>query len=332
MQLRPPRLTSSASAGTSQLQQEVADSVTRRHEDVSRRKWQGRLFAILQSIVYTGFLLVITVGGFYAWQCGLFDDLMDGRLYECSSAVGERVEGAGMREDLRGGDMADAKQGAEAKRVDIKERKSDAYAEVVKLFRTANIDYWKNARDEDKPIKGKGPLAFWCIAAGENEEPVFLELSIQVGAKMKVRRLSANVGMVDATEAEFAKLTDSNPYLVMREGRAYFATKKSRMPMSCPAPAQGESLNPSELEFGALYAIFPKMQMQAPPFVYDVFFEVKGDSTLKIASVRFGEKVYREAFVKKIESQYGLDSTDAMAVDAVLKVGRVKISSRIDGP
>ncbi len=331
MELRPTQ-SGSASAETSQPQQEVVDRVTRRHEDASHRKWQSRLFTVLQSIVYTGFLLVIMAGVFYAWQGGLLDDLIGGESSECPSAVGEGVKRIEMHEDLRGGDMANVNQVAEEKRVDLKGHKPDTYAEVEKLFRIAKVDYWKNALDEDKPIKGEGPFAFWCIAVGENEEPVFLELSIQFGAKMKVRRLSASAGMVNATEEEFAKWTARNPYLVMREGRAYFAAKKDRMPMVCPAPAQGESLNPSELEFGALYVIFQKMHMQAPPFVYDVFFEVKGDSTLRIATVRFGEKVSREAFVKKIESQYGLDSTDAMAVDAVLKVGRVKISSRIDSP
>ncbi len=331
MEFRPPK-PAPASEETTQFLQESVDRVTRRHEDASRRKWQSRLFTVLQSIVYTGFLLVIIAGFFYAWQGGLLDDLIGGESSECPSAVGEGVKRVEMHEDLRGGNMANAKEVAEEGRVDTNARKPDTYAEVKRLFRTAKVDYWKNAQDEDKPIKGEAPLAFWCIVVGENEEPVLLELSIQFGAKMKVRRLSASAGMVNATEEEFAKWTARNPYLVMREGRAYFAAKKDRMPMVWPTPAQGESLNPSELEFGALYAIFQKMHMQAPPFVYDVFFEVKGDSTLRIATVRFGEKVSREAFVKKIESQYGLDSTDAMAVDAVLKVGRVKISSRIDSP
>ena len=85
-----------------------------------------------------------------------------------------------------------------------------------------------------------------------------------------------------------------------------------------------------ELEFGTLYGIVQKLHLQKPPFVYDVYFEVKGGPTLKVASVRFGEKVHRADFVKTIESQYGLDSTDAIAVDAVLRLGRVKIASRSD--
>ena len=331
MEFGPPKI-APASEETTQFLQESVDRVTRRHEDASRRKWQSRLFTVLQSIVYTGFLLVIIAGVFYAWQGGLLDDLMGGESSECPSAVGEGVKRAEMHEDLCVGDMANAKEVAEEGRVDTNAREPDTYAEVKRLFRTAKIDYWKNAIDEDKPIKGEAPLAFWCIVVGEDEEPVFLELNVQFGAKMKVRRLSASEGMVDATEKEFAKWTAHNPYLVMREGRAYFAAKKDRMPMICSAPGQGESLNPSELEFGALYAIFPKMEMQTPPFVYDVFFEFKGDPTFKVATVRFGEKVHREAFVEKIESQYGLDSTDAMAVDAVLKVGRVKILSRVDRP
>ena len=151
---------------------------------------------------------------------------------------------------------------------------------------------------------------------------------------MSVRRIVNDDEMVDSSKEEFARLTEKTPYLVMRENRAYFAMKgRGRLPVSIPAPKMNDAIDPAQLELGGLYEVFRKLKMPYPPFTYEVQFKIKGDGPLlKIATVRFGEKLTRDDFTRKIESHFGFDSTDALAVDAILMTGQVKVLASTMAP
>lgn len=299
MPLKPPKPQLPVSESANQLQREAASRVTQRYEEQCRKEKRREVRARIRSWLSILFLLGLCGGGYYAWRSG---SLKEWKSW--AKAMVERLSGT--------------------------DRAEDPLSALERKFREAKVDYWQNAPASDRPKKEGAPLTFWCLAVGEGDAPVFLELKMAADAKIQVRQLSVEAGLVTASQADFTKLVAKNPYLVMREGRAYFATKgKSPLPASCEVPNAKTPLDPARLEFGGLYAVFKKMSMPPPPFRYDVFFETKGKPPQLIATVGFGETVPRTAFIPKVAALYNLQATHAREIENVLGLGRVKVSRHL---
>jgi len=329
VEIKPPKPIMSTSVEYNRLQREAADRVTQRFEDQRRKDRRRALAATIRNFVAVVILLLLAGAGFYAWRSGMLGDWIgEGKAAPANMDAVERPASAppgANASEVSPSDVAGPKENKDDK--DVRARNVDAYSEVVRQFRRAKVDYWKNVIDADRPGKSGSPLKFWCLTGNKDRGPVILELSMSKGEKMKVRRLSASNGLVDSSETEFARLTAKEPYLVMREERAYFAFKgKGRLPAAVPAPQKDKALNPGQVEFGDLYAIFMDMKMNPPEFLYDVLFEVKGGGPiLKIATVRFGEDVPYRLFFAKVAEHYDLSESEAMAIDAVLKLGKARV-------
>ena len=323
MELRPSGSVTSTLTANNNLQCETVERVTQRYEEQEHNCKNRRVVTCgIKTLIEVILLLVLVGVIFYAWWCGIFDGGLSTELDDELA----RLEKDGLpvlTESENKNPEASPNEVTTSGKED-----GDDYSEVVRQFRKAKVDYWKNAPDIDRPGKSGLPLKFWCLTVGENGKPAILELSMSGDAKMKVRRLSASNGLVESSVAEFTRLTVKNPYFVMREDRAYFSTKgKGRLPAEVPVPQKGMTLNPSKIEFDALYVILMEMNMSLSEFAYDVMFEVRGGPVLKIATVRFGEEVTYGQFFSKVANHYDLSESEAMAIDAVLKMGKVRIVS-----
>ena len=328
MKLKPPESAISTSTAYNSLQREAADRVTQRYEDQRRKDCLRALLVGVKTLLEFILLIVLVGVGAYVWQ----RVVPNGWMASEKDAESAKIEMTGlMTSSVTEGktlgvvppNMVPSTRESE----DVRNRNLDAYSEIVRQFRKAEVDYWKNALNVVRVGKNAGSIKYWCLAADEGSLPVIFELSIAKGTKMNVRRLSASNGLVDSSVAEFERFTAKSPYLVMREGRAYFASKgKERLPVTVSAPQKGGALNPAQLEFGGLYAIFTELKMPPPRFAYDVLFEVKGgDPVLKVATVRFGEDVSYDQFFSKVAEHYDLSESEAMVIDAVLKMGKARI-------
>jgi hypothetical protein len=146
---------------------------------------------------------------------------------------------------------------------------------------------------------------------------------------MTAKRISASLGTVDFPIEEFNRLVKKSPYLIMREGRAYFAESRGNaFQKKYSFPASGE-VNPSRDMFGSLYNAMFELKVTKPHFKYGVKFLCKGESRpIDVAMIGFGENVLRKKFEEKIAEKYGLNvSSDAMAIDALIRTGLVKIET-----
>ena len=322
MELRPPASVASTPTVNNNLQREAVERVTKRYEN-QEHSCKDRIVVAcgIKTIIELILLLVLAGVIFYAWWRGIFDGGLNTRLDDELA----RLEEAGLPVPTESENKVSEVSPNEVSASG--EEDGDDYFKVVRQFRKAEVDYWKNALNVDRVGKNAGSIKYWCLVVDEGNLPVILELSIAKGTKMNVRRLSASNGLVDSSVAEFERFTAKSPYLVMREGRAYFASKgKERLPVTVSAPQKGGALNPAQLEFGGLYAIFTELKMPPPRFAYDVLFEVKGgDPVLKVATVRFGEDVSYDQFFSKVAEHYDLSESEAMAIDAVLKMGKARI-------
>jgi hypothetical protein len=245
-------------------------------------------------------------GGFYVWKRGGLEQC----LMDVKSVIAMVSDKFGARQSK------DAPQ-------------CDWYGDAVKSFGSAKIDYWKNAPASDKPEKTAVPLDFLCLIPDNNGDPLILELHTAPGAKMTAKRISANLGTVDFPVEEFNRLVKKSPYLIMRDGRAYFAdSRRPGLQKEMRFPEKG-ALNPAAIVFGALYDVMQKLKVAKPDFRYAIKFSGKGGvESVNVATVGFGESVDRKLLENTIAEKYNLNvSSDAVAIDAVIRMGRISIDA-----
>ena len=175
-----------------------------------------------------------------------------------------------------------------------------AYDTVLRQFREARMDFWKNAPAEDRPGKVKEPLTFNCLVPETNSFAV-LALLCKPDGPMVVQRLTSTADPIELPEADFKQLTAEAPFLVMREGRSYFCTPGKLSETTNAVPAYGESMNPSKETFGVLYDLVFKLRIKRPDFVWQVSFQPREfETSIAICTARFGETVTRNRVYPKV--------------------------------
>ncbi len=325
MPLRPPDTQGSKMQQANDLQREVADRITKRWEARREKELRTARIANFKNYLAILFLLGVAGGGFYAWKSGILEQWVSG----CGpTEISPETEPVKSRQSTPPvSPQAENGKGTGNRPNGDKMQAIDHYAKAVKAFSTVSIDYWKNAPESDRPAKAGNPMDYYCLIPDKRGNPLVLILHTAPGAKMSVERVSANAGIADFPVDEFNRLSKMSPYLIAREDRAYFAASRSfSKPDKFPLPADGK-VNPSKIFFGALYGVMADMKVAKPGFKYAVRFEGKGGTEpIDVAVVGFGESVSRKAFEEKISQKFGLDiSSDSMAIDAILRMGRVQI-------
>lgn len=326
MTLKPPGPRSGNTSPSNDLQREVADRVTKRWEEKHRKELHAARMAAFRNWLAILALCGIAGGGFYAWKSGFFDQWLNGAKPGSAPAKARSVT-QNTDSGIAIPDVRPVPKAVEVSADNV--RQLDHYADTVRSFSDVTIDYWKNAPATDRPGKSGVPLTFLCLIPDENGQPLILQLHTSPGSKMKVERLSASHGKVDFGLERFNQLVKKTPYLIAREKRAYFAKSGAdRLNRPFPFPEKGE-VNPSRMDFGALYGVMETLKTAKPKFRYAVKFEVKGESgPIDVAKVGFGESVPRKNFMEKLAAKYGLDvKSEAMALDALLRTGRVRITA-----
>ncbi len=308
-----------------QRQQEVDDVAelppgvesVRAVEERWRREARGRATGaffgrIIRAIAWLIVFAALAAGGWYLWG-----KLKSGGEGPSPSGPGEvdpsqiRPDGpatpspaqvaAARAEEQR---IAREKRVAEQKRIKDERQAAQlrkmAYDMVLRQFREARMDFWKNAPAEDRPGKVKEPLTFNCLVPETNSFTV-LAMLCKPDEPMVMQRLAPTADPAGLSDDEFKKLTAEVPYLVMREGRSYFCTPGKLPEVTNSVPAYGESVNPSKETFGALYDLVFKLRIKRPDFVWQVSFQPRGfETSIDICRARFGETVTRNRIYPKV--------------------------------
>ena len=99
------------------------------------------------------------------------------------------------------------------------------YAQMEKVFRTAPVDYWKDAPSTIHPGKVLTNTMYHALVP-EGGERVLLELTAVPGEDLRVRRLAPLDDPIDLSSKEFARLVAKTPYLISVDGKVYFCSPK----------------------------------------------------------------------------------------------------------
>ena len=296
-------------AGSS-LQHEAVKRVEARYEADERRRRHLRLMERLE-FWFLLILLGAALGGYYAWRKGLLDETLTrfGIFHE--QKVDNPVSSA---VDESSAENALAPVSEEASAVVEKITESiDAYNEAVDKFAGVSIAYWKDALPGDRPKKGDLDMDYTALVPDAQGGFNVLKIRLSGDNSMKIRRVTPT-REVDVPRAEFNKMVETTPFLVMKDGRAYYCSAgKPVRRTGFAVPKKGEDFNPSRLEFGPLYDLVPKSKIAKPAFKYDVFLDHKQfKKKLPVATVGFGETVPHERFA--VAARAAVDDDTVVAV------------------
>lgn len=300
--------------------------------EIARKR---RLERIQRLKSFISFLLLVALAGFgfLAWKSGKLDPCLktfgigrDAAVAEPDEPVGEpEAQPAAPRPSLvetaRG-----VVPGAKTEKVDTSEIETNiALCNAAEAkFAGASLDYWKNAVEADRPAKGKPPLVFvGAVPDGKGGRMLF-ELTLEKGRPMGVKRLSAAHGATPMAKAEFERQIAGKPYLVVRDGRAYYcsAVDGGKVRESYPVPPRGKTFNPSRDEYGPLLDQLVELKVKAPSTRYEIVLELdKFKKRLPVAEIGFGEDVARASFEKAVRTL----ADDAEVCETLLAGGKVLV-------
>lgn len=334
MQLRHPTQAGTASQSADDLQHAAAMRVQARIDAAERKQASRESAKAFKNFFSIVLMLGVLALGFWAWKSGLLDSALEkkseeqkqqlGDLYEAAPAKGaaptaEEAKGTGAqildRVKKVAQDVASAVGKGAAEPVSA--------AAVAARFEGAAIDYWKNAVAEDKPGKDRS-LLFTGLVPKEGGSFDLLEIEMG-GGRFAVKRVGAAGQAEEIDKAGFNKLIAKTPYLVVREGRAYYCSAgRVSKPDFYKVPAKGGALNPSRDEFGALADCLAAVKTKTPTFRYKATLVLENlKKELEVATVGYGEEIPRAAFEKAAHTL--LD--DAEMCETFLAAGKVRIQS-----
>ncbi|MBO7687854.1 MAG: hypothetical protein J6V72_15800 [Kiritimatiellae bacterium] len=296
MELKKAKLSGTTSESGLGLQHEAAMRVEARYQaEEQRRRHRLQMERVKMLLLFLVLLGAAMGGGYYAWRKGFLGEPLArfGIFHEQkvdTSALSAIDEPAAGHASPPVREVASAAVEKIAKNI-------DAYNEAVGKFAGVSIAYWKDALPGDRPKKGDPDMDYTALVPDAQGGFNVLKIRLSGDNSMKIRRIT-QIHEVDVPRAEFNKMIEVTPFLVMRAGRAYYCSAgKPVRRTGFSVPKKGEDFNPSRLEFGPLYDLVPKSKIAKPPFKYDVFLDHKQfKKKLPVATVGFGEAVPHERF------------------------------------
>ena len=318
MGLIKPKLSGTTSESGSSLQHEAAMRVEERFLAEEKKRRHEQTMGRLRTFFFLFLLLGVGGGGFYAWRTGMLDSV----LAAFGLGKGAATEEAGGDAETKTSESPAEMQKSKRSVRKIEER-IDAFNEMEARFTGATLAYWKDALPEDKPVAKGPPLTYAALVPDMRGGCMFLEVRLSGDNSMKIRKVTRTRAK-EVSRAEFNKMIEATPYLVMREGRAYYCSAGKPAPQTgLPVPAKGKAFNPSRQEFGALYDQVAKAKLPRPTFRYDVFLNLtQFKRKLPVATIGFGEEVSRDRF--EAAARAAVDDDEAVA--AMLSFGEVDFS------
>lgn len=103
--------------------------------------------------------------------------------------------------------------------------KGRRYARMENVFRTAPVEYWKDAPSALHPGKVSTNTVYHALVP-EGSDRVMLELTAVPGEGLKVRQLAPLDDPINLSTKEFARLVAKTPYLISVDGKVYFCSPK----------------------------------------------------------------------------------------------------------
>ena len=255
------------------------------------------------------FLIVLLAVGFFLWKVGSFltrepEEVaqveQENATNSSAGASGNPVaaEGTAVEKLPLASDKPIQSNGRAEGRAQV----VDMSSENVKLahaFMNAELGYWKNALDSDRPNKAKKPLTFICLMPTRDGGKEFYELNTAPGKKMEVRRLSADDVWAEMPLATFNRAMAEHPCVMKIDNRAYFCSPTKKKEQQLLAPKKGETFRCGQADLGELYLRGAKGALGKPRFAYEVSCRPAATKTvIPVGTFDLGTDLAREDFVK----------------------------------
>ena len=338
---------------------------------VARRKKESERTALMhEAMLIVGFIVVLAAG-WLIWNAynekqkererQRHEYEMQEQAAQAERAKQQREEELARREKIQKEKEAkaealkkerEAQKAAEAAKREAQAKAAKAsqrFKSLLAAFRGAEIDYYKNAMDAERPDKVGAEALFVCLMPGGGSGCDLYEIRTQADAPMQAVKLNEHGDPDPMEETAFAEKLKSAPSLILRDRggldanartdvKAYFLdpTRAKRglrgATNTCPAPTSDGVFSPSKEDFGALYDAARALGCTKMAFKYKVSFKGGGlADPVPVKDMGFGEELgrsaFRDAVRRSLEAKArGRRVTDA-DVEGVLRAGQVVFTS-----
>lgn len=341
---------------------------------VARRKKESERTALMHEIMLIGGFLLVLAVGWFVWRAYMNKQAEMERIrheYEMQEqqkqaeiAKAQREEAFARQEKLRKEREAkalalkkevEARRAAEnAKRLEM-EKANAAKLRIKSLltaFRGAEIDYYKNAMDAERPDKVGAEALFVCLMPGGGSGYELYEVRTKADGKMDSVRLTEKGDPEPVEEKAFGEMLKSVPSLILRDRgqdfsapgsvKAYLLdpTRSKRglrgAVNTCPPPSADSVFSPAREDFGALYDVARSLGCSKTAFKYKVYVRGGGlADPVFVKEMGFGEEIgraeLRDAVKKSLEASSRGRRVDNAGADGVLRTARVEFRAEIGG-
>lgn len=354
-QPRPQSDRGGASAGGTSIA-DTAAAVARRKQEANRTALMHELMLIV------GFLAIIGVG-WLVWSKYMekqealakqqHEYEMAERKAQAERDEARRQEDRKRREDMerkrteererRAKELEARRQAAEQKRLaqESARKNLERFRAMRTMFRGAEVDYYRNAADAERPDKVGAEALFVCMFPGGGDGCDFYELRTKAdGGPFESQKLVENGAPQPIAKEKFEEMLKTQPWLILRdrgqgvvgtraETKAYLFNPTRKRRGEIPVPDAEGSFSPTREEFGALCDAVKAIGCNKSAFKYRVEFRGGGlANPVLVKELALGEEIGRAAFrevvreeLKKIQRRgHAVSSAD---VETALRTGRV---------
>jgi hypothetical protein len=231
-------------------------------------------------------------------------------------------------------------------------RAADRVKSLLAAFRGAEIDYYKNAEDAERPDRVGAEALFVCLMPGGGSGYELYEVRTKADGKMASARLSEKGDPEAVGEKEFGDMLKSVPSLILRDRGQNFASHggvkaylldptRARRGLrgasnTCPPPGADSVFSPSRADFGALYDVARSLGCSRTAFKYKVYLRGGGlADPVFVKEMGFGEEIgrgaLRAAVRKALEARSHGRRVDDAGAESVLRAARVEFRAEIGG-
>ena len=331
---------------------------------VARRKKEADRSALMHEVMLiVGFLLILGVGWFiwsaYMDRQARLEKMrheleMKEQQAQAERAKKERAEEIARREKIQKEKEAkaaalkaerEAKRAAEAAKRAAQEKAGKAQQRIKTLmaaFRSAEIDYFKNAVDAENPSKVGAEALFVCLMPGGGSGCDLYEIRTKADGPMETVLLKEDGKAESIDQESFTAKLKATPSLILRDRgldtgaaradvKAYFLDPtrgKRGFKNLVPCPSADSMFSPSKEDFGALYDAVRALGCTKMAFKYKVSFKGGGlADPVFVKEMGVGEELgrvaFREAVRKSLQATSRGRAVKDSDVEMVLRSGKV---------
>lgn len=285
-------------------------AVEERYNAAARKARAERLKKGISNFISIVLLLALLGGGYMVYDHWKKGDIADvaAKVIDSVSQVSEPEEQVALdgidnihetktnRRPVQEPEESTPHEGEPQKTTVKPDATAESYIQIANRLHGARLKLWKNLDKSHRP--GKIDAKFIAIIPESKSNVLCYEIISTTNGIESVSHVKKEGARDDVAINDFEAKLESQGGIVWFNG-AMYAFRAKTANKEWPAPRAGETFDPANLYFGALYNVIEKFGFDASRLKYEIaFIPSEGESALPIAEIKHGRTLPYDTFEK----------------------------------